>query len=266
MRSTVSLIALAGMLITSSCGSKKPPPKQPKGVQALLIEAKRCEKEAGSHDDMARVEAEPHGASGHKDRCADRSIDHASTTGGEPLTVFHPCWTVELHPGDHHRREAERLRADAARYRAEAQALEEMEQRTCSGLSQDAIDHSPFFHGEDILRVEPYQDEEVLRGARVLFRKVPGLTVGWMRQAVECHLARAAVMGHSTRFQPYCPLMLEGVTVAVSETAEGIEVLLRAKRDDIAAAVLGRVQDRIQSCEPQPTASSTRAGSRARHR
>lgn len=252
MRSTASLIALAGILITSSCGSSSPPPKQPRGVHALLTEAKRCEKEAGSHDAMARVESEPHGASGHKDRCADGPLDTVSTTGGEPLTVFHPCWTVEIRPGDHHRREAERLRAEAVRYRAEARALEEMEQRACTGLSQDAIDHSPFFHGEDILRVEPYRVDQALHGARVLFRKVPGLSVDWMRRAVECHLARAAVMGHSTTFQPYCPLMLEGVTVAVTETEEGIEVLLRATRQDIAAAVLGRAQDRVRSCTPQP--------------
>jgi hypothetical protein len=248
MRSLAPALVLTGALIVSSCGAPEPPPRQPRSVHALLTEAQRCEKEATEHDMVARAEQS---APSHASQCADTPLDHVSTTGGEPLRVFHPCWTLSIPLGDVHRRQAERLRAEAAQYRAQAQALLEMEQSACTGLSQDAIDHSPFFHAEDILRVEAYRVNESLRGARVLFRKVPGLTVEWLSRAIHCHQARAAVMGHATTFQSYCPLVLEDITASVSETSEGIEVLIRSERDDIAAAVLGRALDRMQTCAPR---------------
>ena len=121
--------------------------------------------------------------------------------------------------------------------------LVEAEAQRCEGIGVDEREHSPFFHRDDIRSVEPLSVQGQVQGARVWFRKVPGLTVEWMRRDIACHLARAAAMGYSTSEMPYCPLMLEGVSAEITEVPEGIIVELRAPRAAIARAVLGRAED-----------------------
>jgi hypothetical protein len=239
--------------LVASCGApEQPPPEKPRSVANLLEQAKRCEKEATAHEVMARA---PEAAT-TTDACVS-PIDDVSTSGGERLVQRRPCWTGLAPPSLRHEREAERLREEAAHHRAQAAALLRMEREACAGISQDEIDHSPFLHREDILRVEPYQVADELRGAKIWFRKVPGLTVDWMRRAVQCHQARGAVMGHTPSFQNYCPLVLEGVSTRVEDTPEGILLTIRAERDEVARAVLGRAQN---ACGPPlPTEGETTA-------
>lgn len=244
---TFLLSGIASLMMTCG-GADKPPPEQPRSVAGLLAEAKQHDREAAKHEVMAR---DPESA-GTLDACVS-PIDDVSTTGGERLVARRPCWTGLINPSERHRQEAERLRREAAQHRAEASALLRTEQQACSGIDQDEIDHSPFFHGEDILAAEPYVVDGALRGARVWFRKVPGLTVEWMRKDIACQQARAAVMGEDESFQSYCPLMLPGVTATVEDTARGLLVVLQAEREDVATAVLARAQN---ACTPPPPPDS----------
>lgn len=254
---SVLLASSVSMLMT--CGApEQPPPAQPRSAAGLLANAERDEKEAARHEVMAR---DPE-SQGVLDACVS-PIDDVSTTGGERLVTRRPCWTGVINPSERHREEAERLRQEAARHRAQASALLRAEQQACSGIAQEEIDHSPFFHGEDILSVEPYYVDGALRGAKVWFRKVPGLTVEWMRQDIACQQARAAVMGQNESFQSYCPLMLPGVTATVEDTDKGILVVLRARTEDVATAVLGRAQN---ACTPLPSPENSVTSARQSNR
>jgi hypothetical protein len=248
------LLAGTTALMMTCGGPEKPPPEKPRGVAELLADARHHEKDAAAHEVMARDPESPRVL----DSCVS-PIDDVSTTGGERLVMRRPCWTGRINPSEQHRREAERLRQEAARHRAEASALARSEQQACSGIDQDEIDHSPFFHREDILAVEPYFVNRELRGAKVWFRKVPGLTVEWMRKDIACQQARAAAMGNTEEFQSYCPLVLGDVTATVEETTKGILVILRSERTDIASAVLDRAQN---ACSPQPSPDTPMASSR----
>jgi hypothetical protein len=250
------LAGITSLLMTCG-GPEKPPPEEPRSVAGLLADAERDEKAAAGHEVMAR-DSESQGV---LDTCVT-PLDDVSTTGGERLVARRPCWTGLINPSERHRQEAERLRQDAARHRAQASALLRAEQQACSGIDQDEIDHSPFFHGEDILAVEPYRVDGALRGARVWFRKVPGLTVEWMRKDISCQQARAAVMGDDETFQSYCPLMLPGVIATVEDTPRGLLVILRAEREDVAGAVLARAQNACTPPPPEQSVTSSRGPGR----
>lgn len=236
-------------------GPEKPPSEEPRSVAGMLAHAERHDQEAAQHEVMSR---DPE-SGGVIDACVS-PIDDVSTTGGERLVSRRPCWTGLINPSERHRQEAERLRREAARHRAEASALLRAEQQACVGIAQEEIDHSPFFHSEDILAAEPYYVNGALRGAKVWFRKVPGLTVEWMRQDIACQQARAAVMGQDEDFQSYCPLMLPGVIATVEDTPKGLLVILRTERADVASAVLARAQN---ACSPQPPPDESITSSRA---
>jgi hypothetical protein len=74
----------------------------------------------------------------------------------------------------------------------------------------------------------------VTAGVRVMFQPVPGLTAEKLQRQVECHLARAAVLGHDLPEMPDCPLVPKGAEARVSTTAQGLAVVVRA--DDLTAA------------------------------
>jgi hypothetical protein len=237
----VTLLAVAAL---ASCGPRPttdPGHPGPLSAQEHHAEADRHEREAEAHESMYRPEEDP--GQTKTPQCFDQPLAGVPTSGTESLPLMRPCWSAETNPTEHHRKiAADNLRA-ARDHRAKAAELLGAEKRACAELGEEEISHSPFFHREDIAAVERYEESGVLRGARVRFRDVPGLTASWLRHSIACHQARAAVMGYSTSFQPYCPLVLEGVAAAVNETPDGLEVVLRAPRSETAAAVLGRADD-----------------------
>ena len=87
-----------------------------------------------------------------------------------------------------------------------------------------------------------YKEDGELRGAKVTFRKVPGLSVEWMSQNVRCHQARAAVLGFDEKFLPYSPLTVKGAAVSVSESTDGIVVTIRSSDPIAAATIYGRAE------------------------
>lgn len=239
-------IAVAAALFLASCATPKPIDRghnRPLSVAEHQQEADRHEQEAEKQQSLYRPEANNPNA--QPLQCFDQPLAGVPTDGTEDIPLMRPCWTVDTNPTANHKRAAEAHLRAAAEHRAKAAALLGAEKQSCRGMGEQEISHSPFYHRDDILSVKPYREGHTLRGAVVLFRRVPGLTAAWMRRAIACHQARAAVMGYSRTFMSYCPLMLEGVAASVDDTPAGIRVTLRSKDDVTAAAVLGRTEDLV---------------------
>src|SRR5262249_34046177 len=90
----------------------------------------------------------------------------ASSSGNDP------CFASVANRTAEHLREAETHRRHAAEHRAASKLLRDAEARACTGVSAEDRDLSPFFHHEDVLRVEPLRQQQqsgdpVPLGARV---------------------------------------------------------------------------------------------------
>lgn len=146
------------------------------------------------------------------------------------------CWTSVSNPTAQHSADAEKHRDLAKKHRAASTALASAEANACAGISDDDRDTSPFYHREDIQSVSPYSEnaksgkgsvsKEV--GATVVFRAVPGMTAEWLQRVVDCHIARAASMGHSMPEMDYCPLMVKGAKAKAVSAGNGFAVNVSA--------------------------------------
>ncbi len=240
-------LAIAAVLtLAAGCAAPQPIDRghdKPLSVAEHQEEAQRHEREAQAQESLYRPEAANPNA--QPVQCFDRPLAGVPTDGTEDIPLMRPCWSVETNPTAHHRQAAATHLHAAEVHRAKAAALLGAEKESCRGMGEEEISHTPFYHRDDILSVQPYREGKALRGVVVQFRQVPGLTADWMRRAIACHQARAAVMGYSPTFMSYCPLMLEGVAASVNATPDGVRVTLRSKDSVIAAAVLGRAEDLV---------------------
>ncbi len=194
---------------------------------------------AGQH--QAAAKSEEQSAAGHQTQ-----YDPSATEARRNVR-----WRSEENPTDEHRKQAELHRKVAEKHRAAAKTLVEAEKRFCSGISEADRDLSPFSHREDIAAVQALKEEfdtsdvysrgseiravevqqiekEVfgpggLQGARVTFRAVPGMTPEWLQRAVDCHLARNAVIGDESAMS-FCPLAVPHATASVRSTGNGFAV------------------------------------------
>lgn len=239
----MTALRIAAVTLLAACGSNKPPPladhPQPLSVNEHMQEAERhdaaAKRSSGSYDPEKSV-TQP-----RVQRCYEDPVADQSTSGGKPLEIMRPCWTSVTNPTAHHLEDAERDRREADAHRAKAAALIGAEKRACAGLGASAMNHSPFYHREDIIAVEPIRDRAgKVRGARALFARVPGLTADWLRRSAACHQARAAVMGYSPTFMSYCPLVVGKAAVTVSETDAGLWV--RIENAELGAAIWERAK------------------------
>lgn len=144
-----------------------------------------------------------------------------------------PCWGSFAASSAEHENEARRHRELAAQHRSAAHELLDAETTSCSGLTADDRDMSPFVHRADIASVDPIlasqKGAEPKRvGASIVFRRVAGLSAGGLQRIVNCHLARNAAMGHNVPEMPYCPLVPKGVTANVTDTPKGLAVAVRS--------------------------------------
>jgi hypothetical protein len=229
-------IALA--LLAACAGPTSVSPPRPIGVAEHRAEADQHDERAARHAAAAAEHAE--GSSGYT--CGDTVLADQLTSGGERLELAVPCWNTDAEASFEHRRAAAHERSEAARHRATARHLEQVEHDRCSGLSPTELDHTPFWHRSDIARVERLTDGETLRGARVTFRPVRGLDVTWMEHALQCHRARAAALGWDSRYMGYDPTLLSGVSTKVVAGDDGITVEIRTTNPDVAAVVAGRTE------------------------
>jgi hypothetical protein len=129
-------------------------------------------------------------------------------------------------------------------------ALASAEASACAGIADDDRDVSPFYHREDIESVSPLSEEfksgktvtkkEV--GSTIVFRAVPGMTVEWLQRVVDCHVARAASVGHDMPEMAYCPLELKGVKAKVTSTGNGFAINVSSEDATTVAEIQKRAQ------------------------
>lgn len=211
---------------------------------------------AAQHQSAAEQEeaaGTAHGAQYDRAATKDSTICGQTGTIGPSTQTGPPCWTSRTNPTAQHAEDAKRHRELAAKHRAASAALVEAEQKACAGIEEADRDASPFYHREDILSVKVAEEtpggaysvgKSAARtiGATVVFRPVPGLTAEWFQQEVNCHLARAAAVGHEMPEMSYCPLVLKGVIATVSSTGEGFAVRVTSDDKQTAQEILRRAR------------------------
>ncbi len=159
--------------------------------------------------------------------------------GSEEVAVMKPCWT---RPEENaaYARAAERERKSAKEHRAWAQLLIDVEKTACQGLGEVESHTSPFLRKPDILSVEEYRASGELRGAKIRFRKVKGLSKDWFGKSIRCHQARSATLGYAKDFMTHCPLVLEKTSVSIIEDDTSFTITLRSTDPIVAAEIYGR--------------------------
>lgn len=206
---TVSLLFLA------NCASRAPG-SRPEDMSASQHEAHAAgqEREASAHQSQYSASA---------------STTHTDCSAAAARTdTIEPCWTSRENPTEEHLRMAEDHRRMAAEHREASQALRDAEARACVGISEGDRDTSPFEHREDVVSVAPLLGGASGRGTTahevgvvVTMRAVPGLTVERLQHLVDCHVARAAALGHAMPEMQHCPLVPLGIERAIVSTASG---------------------------------------------
>lgn len=162
------------------------------------------------------------------------------------------CWRSKRNPTAEYQRMADEHRRAAAQHRAASAALRDAEAKACAGIPDDDRDISPFERREDIASIESVTEQRwtgtgrsrrpVTAGVRVTFQPVPGLTTEKLQREVDCHLARAAVLGHDLPEMPDCPLVPKGAEAHVFATAQGLAVVVRAEDLTAAADIVARAE------------------------
>lgn len=230
---SMRLVVWAVTALLAGCGGRQNPvPERPKSAQEHLLLAARCEDKAAEHL-RAAVAAEQRPESYV---CADGGMPSQTTSGGERLTIWSPCWSQDREASASHREEAERLRAEAAQHRATARTLLDVERTFCAGLPEDELTHTPFHHRDDIALAVAHRDGDRIIGAKITFKPVPGLTATWMRMAVRCHRARLAALGYPATYMSYDPTMLLHVEIEVDDRDGPVVVTVKAD-DELDGAV-----------------------------
>ena len=195
---------------------------------------------AASHESMAKQEEQAADAHAAQYNPSAQSKTDSCSRGG--------CWTSTTNPTKEHDADAQHHRELAAKHRAASAALAQAEAQACVGISNDDRDISPFFHREDIKSVSPLVEQvrngknviDKRVGATVVFRALPGMTAEWLQRVVDCHLARAAAMGHAMPEMDYCPLELNNVTAKVTSGGDGFAVNIRSNDAPTVDQVIAR--------------------------
>jgi hypothetical protein len=239
------VVFLAGALL-SACAATTP------GAQPHDMSASAHESEGGKHEGFAGQHAAQYEPKAATERLSCQPGSSRSGPNATVALVADACWTSVQNPTQEHLEEAEQHRRHAADHRAASAALRDAEARACAGLGPSDRDMSPFEHREDIVDVRPLRlnefdartktPPEMMVGAVVTFRAVPGLTAEWLQRVVNCHLARNAALGHVVPEMPDCPLVPRGVEARVSSAGEGFAVEIRSNEPKVAREVLARAQ------------------------
>lgn len=171
-------------------------------------------------------------ADNHK--CGAYAIRTGETTkDGEPITLWMPCWDYTK---------------DASRYQVHADEttaakLAQAERTQCIGLAPEALERSPFVQDNAIEEIVPHRSGGTIRGAHIVFKPIPGLTVSWMRRAIACHQARWRTLGQPPSYLAGDPTLVEGSEVNVTEVDNHLVVLVASDTPSSALIALDRAQD-----------------------
>jgi len=178
-------------------------------------------------------------------QCGDVALSDQATSGGEKLVQAVPCWDAGEEVAEHHRYVAEREQQLAQAERRTATRMVENEITSCRGLANRELEHSPFAHRRDIEAVIPHREAGVVRGVRIVWRPVPGLSAQWMRKTIACHRARFERMGEPAIYLPDDPTLVAGATVTVEQRKGHLEVLIETSDDMNGEVALERARELV---------------------
>jgi hypothetical protein len=178
-------------------------------------------------------------------QCGDRNMSDQLTSGGQRMLPVVPCWDPVDEAKERHRAAAAREAHLASKQRRAAADLVETELAACRGITDDELSHSPFAHPRAIAEVIPHRRGRALRGVRIVFRPIPGLTEAWMEQAIACHRARYERLGESAGYLADDPTLVPGAVATVATHRGHLEVLVVTPNDVAANVALGRARDLV---------------------
>jgi len=236
--------ALLFILIVGACNSSQPPlVRQPRTWAEHITEAEQHEENAIAHE---RAVAEADGPSDPAAyACGDTVLNDQLTSGGEQLTSWMPCWDLKEEAAIGHRYLARKERAAAKEDREMAALLARTERQYCRGIPDRELSHSPFAHQKAIAQIIPHRQSGEIHGVRIVFKPVPGLTAGYMTQAIACQRARFLVLGKPVE-QPEDPTLLDGAEVTVTARDGYLEVLVRTESTVDGNIVLARARELLE--------------------
>jgi len=179
-------------------------------------------------------------------QCGDRDMSDQLTSGGQRMLPVVPCWDPADEAAERNRAAAEREDRKARAERRAAASLVEAELAACGGITPDEANHSPFAHHKAIAEVIAHREGALVRGVRIVFHPVPGLTAAWMEQAIACHRAQFERLGEPATYLSDDPTLVPGAITTVATHRGHLEILV-VTRDDVAANVaLGRARDLVR--------------------
>jgi len=232
-------------ILAAGCArSNEPLVHHPKGYAAQMQSADAHAQRADEHRQAAHLPDSAR-SPGERYNCGDTALIDQATSGGERLMPTVPCWDVAEESAEHQRYLAAREERIARTERREATAMVESELAACRGLSERELEHSPFAHRKEIAAVIPHRESGVIRGVRIVFKPVPGLSESWMRQAIACHRARFERMGEPAGYLPDDPTLVAGAVATVDMRSGQLEVLIETSDPTSMRVALGRARDLI---------------------
>lgn len=234
----------------AACGrSNEPLVRRPKGYAAQMQSAEAHAARAEQHREAAR---QPDSVRNDPERyhCGEggfHGLNDQLTSGGERLLLSVPCWDAAEEAAEHARYEAEREDEIARSERRTATSMAVAELAACRGIPARELEHSPFAHRRSIAMVIPHRETGTIRGVRIVFKPVPGLTAAWMRQAIACHRARFKRLGEPATYLPEDPTLVAGSTATVDVRNDHLEVLIETSDPTGARVALDRARDLVRS-------------------
>ena len=152
---------------------------------------------------------------------------------GDLMTYWLPCWD-DSKGGPRYV-----VRTD----RATEARLAKVAAEQCIGLFPASIERSPFAQREAIEEIVPHRLGTSVVGAHIVFKRIPGLTVSWMRRAIACHQARWRTLGEPADYLPGDPTLIDGAEVTVTSADYRVVVLVETRSEPEAQVVLRRAKE-----------------------
>lgn len=248
-----TMLVLSSMLAAACAGTLDPMPKPTSGIanpQPITAPGQRA---------AERPESSP----GDSYTCGDTVMSDQLTTGGQRVVWAVPCWDTGEEKIAHEeymtQLASERAAADAARDQRADRRLVDEEQAACAGIAQSEIEHTVFSHRREIADVIPHREGDSLRGVRIVWKQVPGLTADWMRKSIACHRAQYERMGESPLYFPKDPTLVAHASVTVEERAGHLEVVVDTTDSAASQLALDRANDLLHPSTKTKRAVATQA-------
>ncbi len=227
MRVAVLLVAVVG------CRTAATPPLAPAAsYETHLAAAARLEDDATFHSEAAEVARQR----GPTYECETHPESEQTTSGTERLNGTRVCDDVAASDERRHRREADRLRAEAGHQRGLARSLLDADRRACAGLGLEVLRDPPLRRHAARARVEA-----VAGGARITLAG-PGVDGGQVRRELGCHRARAALMGHDPAYMPSEPAVVAGARLTIEVSVAAVVITIVSDDAGSAETILRRAE------------------------